>query len=244
MNKKQKELVKIYIVLFILIFIIINWDTVSWVFNYREISGLVYDFFNPYQDSAILVSADNTTATPAVNPVPTPTINNAQPVAVQPVIQPAPQPQPTKIYPYSDKTNSLEIPKINIVTALVVGKSTDIPTLEKDLDKGVVYYPGSVLPTQVGQIIILGHSAPPNWPHIKHDWVFSDLNSLSNGDQIILYFNNVQYTYKVINKAIIDRGQEIPTGGLDKTTNILTLVSCWPPGKDYKRITVQAELAQ
>ncbi len=225
-NKQQKELIKIYIVLFALIYVIINWDNVSWIFNYRELSGLAYDFFNPYQESSLLVSANNMTINSnIVNPV------NAEvaPADIQ------------KIYPYSDKDNSLEIPSVNLTTAVVIGESTSAEALTKNLDSGAVYYPGSVLPGEKGQIIILGHSAPPNWPHIKHDWVFSDLGKLNTGDEIILYFNNRQYIYHVTRKDIIKKGQDILADG-SNPKNVLVLVSCWPPGKNYQRIAVQAEL--
>jgi len=222
-NKKQKELIKIYIFLFIVIFVAMNWDSLSWMFNYREVSGLVYDFFNPYQNSDLLVSA-NTTMVSA--PVATAAVSNK------------------KAYPYSDKANSIEIPSLNLVTPLVIGESTDIPTLEKDLDQGAVYYPGSVLPGQIGQMLVLGHSAPPGWPIIKHDWVFSDIDTLNIGDTIMFYFNNTQYTYKVVKKDIVPKGQDVGSDMLNGKNNILTLVSCWPPGKDYKRIAVDAELVQ
>jgi len=112
----------------------------------------------------------------------------------------------------------------------------------KDLDAGVVFYPGSVYPGQTGQMIILGHSAPPGWPTIKHDWVFTDLDKLSVGDTVLIDVNNKQYTYIVKQKDIIKKGADVPTNSSVTTNNVLTLISCWPPGKDYQRIAVQAEL--
>jgi len=221
-NQKQKELIKIYIFLFILMFTIINWENISWMFNYREVSSLVYSFFNPYQDSDLLVSASNIKL-PAKNP---------QPAAVN-----------MAVYPYSEKSNSVEIPRFNVSVPLVIGQNTDTKSLERDLDNGVVYYPGSVLPGENGQIAVLGHSAPPNWPKIKYDWAFTQINDLQAGDQIIMHFNNRKYTYTVTEKSIIKVGQEISTSGLTGSNNILTLVSCWPPGKDYQRIAVYSELA-
>ena len=223
-NEKQKEFIKIYMVFLILMFTIANWNSVSWAFSYKEVSGLAHDFFNPYPDSALLVSASD------IHLPPRQTINLPS--------APAPKAQ----YPYSDKENSLEIPRIGITSPLIIAQSANNIALEKDLDKGVVYYPGSVLPGEAGQIVVLGHSAPPNWPHIKHDWVFSDINNLNMNDQIILYFNNKQYIYLVKKKNIIQKGQELAFDGASH--NMLTIVSCWPPGKDYQRIAVQAELQE
>jgi len=227
-NKKQFELIKVYLFLFALMFIIINWDNVSWMFNYREVSGLVYDFFNPYPDSPLLVSASD---------IRLPLPQGEQATQVTAIVN-------TAAFPYTEKPNSVEIPSIGVVTDMVLGQTTDVPSLERDLDKGVVYYPGSVLPGQNGQIVVLGHSAPPNWPHIKHDWVFTDIQKLNKGDQIILYFNNREYVYKVIETNIIKRGQDVGTFGLTGKNNVLTIVSCWPPGKDYQRIAVSAELQE
>src|SRR6185295_17161799 len=117
-----KELIKIFIFLFVITFIILNWSNVSWLFNYREISGLVYDFFNPYPESPLLLAA---------NAITLPSSNGAR-VSLANAYN----------FPYSDKQNSLEIPSIGVVTSLVIGESTNIATLEKDLDRGVVYYPG------------------------------------------------------------------------------------------------------
>ena len=136
----------------------------------------------------------------------------------------------------------LEIAKIGITAPIVIGESTELTSLEKNLDQGTVLYPGSVLPSQNGQTVILGHSAPPGWPKIKYDWVFSNINDLNFEEEITLYFNNKQYTYKVIKKDIVKPGEEIPSNGLEANNNILVLVSCWPPGKNYLRIAVQAQL--
>ncbi len=217
MNQKQKELVKIFVFLFIVTFIIINWNDVSWIFNYQEVEGLVYDFFNPYQNSNLLVSASDI----VINGN-----NNGSSIVDA---------------SYANSNNSLSIPSIGVNTAVVIGQSTDKNILEEDLDQGAVYYPGSVLPGQNGEIVILGHSAPPNWPHIKHDYIFSNIENLNPGDQIILNFNNTQYTYTVTGKKVIQQGQDIDSPAA-VNNNILMVVSCWPPGKNYQRMAITAEL--
>lgn len=228
MNNKQKQLIIAFVFLFAISSVIINWNDVSWLFNYRVVNSLVYDFFNPYEN-ALLVSANNMTINPSIDgPV---TVAN-KPVA------------PTKTYPYSQKSNSIEIPGINISAPVILGQSADLKILTRDLDNGVVFYPGSVMPEESGQTVILGHSAPPNWPHIKYDWVFTEINNLNIGDRIILHLNHKQYTYKVVEKNIIQVGQDVGSHRLNGENNILTLISCWPPGKNYKRIAVQAELIE
>jgi LPXTG-site transpeptidase (sortase) family protein len=135
-----------------------------------------------------------------------------------------------------DKEDSIEIQKIGIVAPLiVVGNESEV---KKALDRGVVLWPNSAFPGENGQTIILGHSAPPNWPKIKYDWVFSNLNLLEKGDEIVVYFKNRKYVYSVENKYFLDKGQQLPETDPQKST--LFLISCWPPGKNIRRIAVEA----
>ena len=221
MNRKQKNLLMSFVSLYLVAFFLFNWNDVSWIFNYRTVSGLLYDFFNPYQSIEASSASDiliNNSANYSVT-------NNDQQIE----------------RPYSSKTNILEAPSIGISVPIIIAQSTNIGVLTKYLDK-VVYYPGSVLPGQIGQIVVLGHSAPPNWPKTKNDWVFSDLNNLNYGDQIHLYFDHKEYIYYVREKKILAKGQEIIPTPLVNNGNVLILVSCWPPGKNLQRIAVQAEL--
>ena len=218
MNSAQKKILKVFIIIYLVSFTIINWNNVSWIFNYRVVSGIMSDFLNPY---------------PSVNASSIFYLNRSQDAGQ--IIKEVKT-------NYTDKQNTLEIPKISISVPIIFSQSTDEKSLIKDLDKGVVYYPGSVLPGQTGQSVILGHSAPPGWPKIKYDWVFSELDKLSPGDSIFIDLENKQYTYIIKKKLIIDKGADIPTDGLIEGKNIINLVSCYPPGKDYKRIVIQAEL--
>jgi len=221
-NKEQKKILKVFIMIYMISFTVVNWNDISWIFNYRAVSGLLYDFFTPYQ-SVSSYSIPNIFINNSAEYTAT---NNEQKIE----------------YPYSVKTNTLEIPSIGISTPVILPQDSSIKAITKDLDKGAVYYPGSVLPGQTGQIVVLGHSAPPNWPKIKYDWIFSDLNNLKFGDSIHLYIDNREYTYYVREKKIIEKGQEITPTPLVDGGNTLVLVSCWPPGKNFQRMTVQAEL--
>lgn len=145
-----------------------------------------------------------------------------------------------KKFEYSEKENSIEIPKIDISAPIVSVKSEK--EIKTALDRGVVLFPGSALPGQRGKTIIEGHSAPPGWPKIKYDWVFSRLNELEEGDEVNLNFNHQRFNYYVSRKIFLNRGEEIPPTDLTNSDNILLLISCWPPGKDFKRIAVEAIL--
>ena len=223
-KNRAKKILKAAVLIYLTSFLIINWNDVSWIFNYKEVLGLTSDFFNPYPSiDASTVDAyfyanhsqNTTTIAQAIKDVKT---------------------------NYTDKQNTLEVPKISVSVPIIFSTSANKTSLVKDLDLGVVYYPGSVYPGQTGQIVILGHSAPPGWPHIKHDWTFTDLDKLNPGDTIMIDLNNKQYTYIVKKRDIIKKGADVPTDSSAINSNVLTLISCWPPGKDYQRIAVTAEL--
>jgi sortase A len=216
-----KTLLKAAIALYVISFIVINWTMVSWLFNYREMEGLVSGFFNPYP-SVAQADSDNGIDFYPNNGSTVATVANAE-------------------FSYTTQPDSLDIPSIGLTTPIVIPTTTDATALESDLDNGVVYYPGSVAPGQVGQAVILGHSAPPGWPEIKHDWVFTNLQQLKAGDQIIVNMGGKAYTYVVINSKVVQQGDDV-TMQNNTTQNDLTLVSCWPPGKDQERLAVYAQL--
>jgi LPXTG-site transpeptidase (sortase) family protein len=193
MKRENKTLFKYFIFLFLVSALVINWQEISWLFNYKVVLGFVSDVF-----------------------------------------------ESKSIAQTSDRENTLEIPKIGISVPLIVSPEASQKDLEILLDEGAVYYPGSALPGQAGETVILGHSAPPQWPQIKHDWIFSRLDELTRGDEIGVYFNGQKFTFRVSGKFFLDRGEELPQT-LTKVKNVLLLISCWPPGKDIKRIAVTAE---
>lgn len=207
-KKNLKIFWKPFLIVFLIFFLIINWQRVSWIFNYRVISGIFSDFF---KKENLTINSNNSEDIKKNSP----------------------------LFEYSEKENSLEIPKIEISAPLVLVNSEK--EVYKALDRGVVLFPSSVLPGESDQTIILGHSAPVGWPKIKYDWVFSRLNELEIGDEIFVYFNHQKYPYLVVKKIFLERGEEIPED-LTSSENMLILISCWPPGKDLRRIAVAATI--
>jgi LPXTG-site transpeptidase (sortase) family protein len=206
-----KKLLKPFILFFLINFLIFNWNSVSWIFNYRVILGAISDFSGKI--SSFFAEIENK-------------INSLGQIAQAENVN------------FFSRENSLEIPKIGVLVPLIMTDSNE-KDLEAKLNRGVVIFPDSALPGQSGQTIILGHSAPPNWPKIKYDWVFSRLNELEEKDEIKVYFNNREYNYYVKNKIFLEKDEEIPNYSTD-SGNTLLLISCWPPGKNLKRIVVEA----
>ena len=202
-----KKLWKAFLFLFLIMFLIFNWSEISWIFNYRAVSGFFSDVFKGNEKEIEIVSDETS-------------------------------------FDYYEKANALEITKIEISAPLVFSESAEQQDMQKALDTGVVLFPDSVLPGETGQTIILGHSAPTGWPKIKYDWVFSRLNELIEGDEIIVFFNNRKYEYVVTRKVFLEKGEELSQNGLTNDINVLVLISCWPPGKDLRRIAIEATMVK
>lgn len=142
---------------------------------------------------------------------------------------------------YFAQENVLNIPKLGLKVPIVFIKNDNPKDFDKALKKGVLHYPDSTLPGQKeGTVVILGHSAPSYWPRINYDWVFTNLNELKQGDKFSIYFADEKYFYKVKEKFFLKKGDEIPN--LTNSKSNVVLISCWPPGKNHKRIVVRAVL--
>jgi len=170
--------------------------------------------------------------------VPITTLHQETPI---PTSTPTPVPMQKEFFP-TPKENSLEITKLGLEAPLIFANSTEIKAITRDLKNGVVVYPESSLPGQSGKLIVLGHSSPPGWPKIRYDWVFSKLGELQAGDNIRINFTGLQYDFMVTNKVFVEKGQALPENNSGNSKQFLYLITCWPPGKDFKRLIVEAEL--
>jgi len=212
--EKNKNLMRFFIGLFMVSLVIVNWDDISWAFNYKFIlDGL----------SSSLVK-ENYSVSAEVG---------SQIVEKEKTIE--------QIHNSLPKEGSIEIPKIGITAPIIFAEKNDLKSLKEYLDRGVLLYPGSALPGDIGTAIILGHSASPSWPKVKYDWVFGKLNELEPDDKIFIFIENKKIIYEVNNKIFLEKGAEIPSDEKNPGST-LYLVSCWPPGRDVKRIVVKATL--
>jgi len=211
---REKRLWRFFLFFFIVSFLVVNWHKVSWLFNQKAVYGELESIIRKGQteEPKMPAAAENLAESPE-----------------------APE-------EFTDKEDGIDIPKLGISAPLIFPEGNSDKDFKIALKKGVVYYPDSVLPGQKGTAIILGHSSPSNWPKINYDWVFSNISKLGAGDEILIFFGHRQYIYKVVEARILEQGAEIPADWLLSEQANLVLLSCWPPGKDYKRFGILATL--
>ena len=138
------------------------------------------------------------------------------------------------------QVDSILIPKTGISAPIVLPKSENEKDILLALKKGVVFYPSFSRPGEKGMTVISGHSSPHLLYRGEYNTVFSLLGKLTKGDEIIIYYKNNKYIYKVTNQYTV-----LPEKELREQTerSLLLLITCWPPGTDFKRIVIEAELS-
>lgn len=135
------------------------------------------------------------------------------------------------------KTYTLSIPKLGIENATVAVDS-------EDLSAHLGQYPGTANPGELGSPVVFGHSVLPQFFNPKNYMtIFSLLPTLENGDQIIVNYDNVTYTYVVSNKTEVYPDNVTPLVQVYDSKKI-KLVTCVPPGLKIRRLVVTADLAK
>lgn len=110
------------------------------------------------------------------------------------------------------------------------------------LQKGVAHAKGSVFPGMKGNIYLFAHSTDSFWNVGRYNALFYLIKDLSFGDDVVVFFENRRYNYKVTDSKIIDPEDVSLLVNSQKTVDeSLILQTCWPPGTTWKRLVVLAK---
>ncbi|MBI2589578.1 sortase [Candidatus Berkelbacteria bacterium] len=146
---------------------------------------------------------------------------------------------------------ALEVPPKSESYSLVIEElKLDVPIVEDvpgtdekaylaALTHGVAHYAGTPKPGQAGNSFIFGHSAYLKGDKGDYNEVFRELNKLIKDETFIVKHNDEVLNYKVFRSEVVEAND---FSILDQTDQeIVTLMTCWPPGTIEKRWVVQAE---
>lgn len=150
------------------------------------------------------------------------------------------------ITPYE---NRIVIPKIGKNIPLIdikqqkvewVGELNDI--FMKELENGVIRYPGSAKPGETGNSFIFGHSS--NFPWLDGDYndIFALLDHVVYWDEVVVYYGQEKHTYKISTKNVIRPWDVSILKNDDEDRSKLTLMTCWPIGTTLNRLVLTGEL--
>lgn len=140
-----------------------------------------------------------------------------------------------------DKNFGIVIPKINANSRIIANVDPfNEKIYQKALTQGVAHAQGSTLPNEVGNVFLFSHSSVDWYVANRYNSVFYLLSKLEKKDQIIIYYQNKKYQYLVSEKKIID-AEEIKYLYHKQAQRTLTLMTCWPPGTNLKRLIIVAK---
>lgn len=135
------------------------------------------------------------------------------------------------------------IPKINVEIPI----DFDEPTINEDaiqrsLEKGVVHYPTTPDPGQIGNGVIFGHSANNILNRGKYKFAFVLLKQLESGDIFYVQKDGKRYAYKVFDKKIVAPTEvSVLYPNYPDKPSTFTLITCDPPGTSLNRLVVVGE---
>ena len=135
------------------------------------------------------------------------------------------------------------IPLIDIKEKTVESKNKLDNILMKELEQGIVRYPGSARPGEKGNSFIFGHSSNFPWIAGKYNDVFSRLGQVEVGDIVFSYYGQKKYKYRVTEKKVV-KPTDVGVLKNDETKKELTLMTCWPIGTTLNRLIIKTELIE
>ena len=115
--------------------------------------------------------------------------------------------------------------------------------IQEDLRKGVVHYPYTAYPGQLGNVFITGHSSYYPWDSGKYKSVFALLPNLELGKIFKVHYGGKEYSYRVTKKYEV-KPTEVNVLKQPQDRSMLTLMTCTPIGTTLRRLIVEADLVE
>lgn len=141
--------------------------------------------------------------------------------------------------------NTLAIPSLGVTAPIQYATQKNEKHFQELLKSGVVHYPGTALPGEVGNMFIFGHSSDYAWSKGNYKTVLALLPKLKKGSEIkVVDSDGYIYTY-IAREVQVAAPTEVQwlsqeTGG----KRLLTVQTSYPIGTALKRYLVIAELRQ
>lgn len=135
--------------------------------------------------------------------------------------------------------SQVSIPKIGVKAPIIFLNTRDEKTIQANLVNGVVHYAGTANPGEVGNSFITGHSSNYWWIKGAYNYIFLNLNKLVVGDQAVVYHNGKKYVYTATEIKVVEPSDVSVLAQTETPT--LTLMTCTPPGTNWKRLIVKME---
>lgn len=137
-----------------------------------------------------------------------------------------------------DANYSIVIPKIGANVRVVIGVDPfDAAAYRKALADGIAQAKGTKNPGESGNAFFFAHSSDDFMTRGRYNTVFYLLDKLDIGDRFTIAYQGKLYDYHVFDKKTLASEQVEYLNAKSKESTV-TLMTCWPPGTDMKRLLV------
>lgn len=148
-----------------------------------------------------------------------------------------------KRIPKKMQANWLEISSLNISAPVVYVTENSETVYQKALEQGVVHFPGTSNPGDLGNAYFFGHSSDFFWNQGKYKTVFAVLPSISLGAEInISDENGNKFTYVVTSSRRVSANDLSVLDQKGNTKKLITLQTSYPVGTALARWVVTGEI--
>lgn len=141
---------------------------------------------------------------------------------------------------YKDPT--LIVPALGVTAPIIFTASTSDRDILEDLKRGVVHYVNSAMPSEQGNVFIIGHSSNYPWEGGEYNYVFAFLNKLQPGDVAYIDFQSRRYVYTMTSKRAVEPSDLSVTARTNGHN--LSLMTCYPTGTTSQRLIAFFELKE
>jgi LPXTG-site transpeptidase (sortase) family protein len=145
----------------------------------------------------------------------------------------------------TETVGQLEVPSLKISAPIIWTKDTK--DFNKDLQSGVIHYPGTAMPGQIGTTYISGHSSNYAWAKGSYNQIFATLGKLALNSSFQITIKQTNGQMATLHYVVISSKEYLPADQEQfKNTgkSVVALSTCWPVGSTAKRLVVVGELTQ
>jgi LPXTG-site transpeptidase (sortase) family protein len=137
------------------------------------------------------------------------------------------------------------IPLVDITHPNVQGVDELNDIFMKELENGVVRYPGSAKPGEKWNAFIFGHSSNFPWMKGNYNDVFALLDKVVFDDEVIVYYGQEKFVYKIHAKNVIRPWDvSVLKSNPEIGASEITLMTCWPIGTTLNRLVLTGKLVR
>lgn len=140
---------------------------------------------------------------------------------------------------------SISIPDLKLTAPIIWSTSPD--NFETDLEQGVIHYPGTAMPGQIGTTYIAGHSSNYVWAKGNYNHIFTDLNNVPNNASFTITVTQTNGKPAIFHYVVVSRQQFSPTDPAQIANtgkSLVALSTCWPINSTAKRLVLYGQLTQ